>query len=224
MGKPWSERLAGFQSQPGHFTCPVAPQSRFPHLHNEGWAGWCVREGLCLACPSVLGMEALLKSGPCWAPAPAVYKRAQPPAPSSSGFFGSGHASIFSPRAHPARSTDTSVAPLAAHTHWRSLSLTHTHTLTHPYTHLPYAHPLPPPHPHSAEPRSPSPPTLQGLLTWGPGWVGGGLQLAASDPLPPSWLGWVVAGQWGEGAEGAGVLRLDFSGSGRGGQFLKGRV
>ena len=131
MGKPWSERLAGFQSQPGHFTCPVAPQSRFPHLHNEGWAGWCVREGLCLACPSVLGMEALLKSGPCWAPAPAAYKRAQPPAPSSSGFFGSGHSFIFSPWAHPARSTDTSVAPLAAPTHWRPLSLTQTHTLTH---------------------------------------------------------------------------------------------
>lgn len=102
-----------------------------------------------------------------------------------------------------------------------SHSYTHTHT---PYTHLPYAHPPPPPHPHSAEPRSPSPPTLQGLLTWGPGWLGGGLQRTASDPLLPSWLGWVVAGQWGEGAEGAGVLGLDFSGSGRGGQFLKGRV
>ena len=50
------------------------------------------------------------------------------------------------------------------------------------------------------------------------------MQCAASDPLPPSWLGWVVAGQWGEGAEGAGVLGPDFSGSGRGGQFLKGRA
>ena len=147
MEEPWSEGLAGFQSQPGHFTCPAAPQPQFPHLHNEGWAGWCVREGLCLACSSVLGMEALLKSRPCWAPALAAYKRAQPPAPSSSGFFGLGCSFVFSPRAHPASSTDTSVAPLAAHMHWRSLSFSLTHTLTHPYTHLPYAHPRPHPTP-----------------------------------------------------------------------------
>ena len=136
MEEPWSEGLAGFQSQPGHFTCPAAPQPQFPHLHNEGWAGWCVREGLCLACSSVLGMEALLKSRPCWAPALAAYKRAQPPAPSSSGFFGLGCSFVFSPRAHPASSTDTSVAPLAAHMHWRSLSfsLTHTHSHTHTRT------------------------------------------------------------------------------------------
>ena len=95
MEEPWSEGLAGFQSQRGHFTCPAAPQPRFPHLHNEGWAGWCVRVGLCLACSSVLGMEALLKSRPCWAPAPAAYKRAQPPAPSSSGFFGLGRSFVF---------------------------------------------------------------------------------------------------------------------------------
>ena len=133
MEEPWSDRLAGFQTQPGHFTCPAAPQPRFPHLHNEGWAGWCVREGGCLAHSSVLGMEVLLKSRPCWAPAPAAYKCAQTPAPSSSsGFFGSCRSFVFSPRAHPARSSDTSVAPLAAHMHWRSLSLslTHIHTLT----------------------------------------------------------------------------------------------
>lgn len=107
-----------------------------------------------------------------------------------------------------------------------SLPLTHTHSHTHTRTCLmltPAPTP-PPPHPHPAEPRSPSPPTLEGLLTRGPGWVGGGLQHAASDPLPRSWLGWVVAGRWGEGAEGTGVLGPDFSGSGRGGQFLKGRV
>lgn len=47
--------------------------------------------------------------------------------------------------------------------------------------------------------------------------------LTASDGLQPSWLGWVVAGRWREGAEGASVLGPDSSGSGRGGQFLKER-
>lgn len=48
--------------------------------------------------------------------------------------------------------------------------------------------------------------------------------LTASDPLLPSWLGWVVEGRWRERAEGESVLGPDFSGCGRGGQLLKGRA
>ena len=86
-----------------------------------------------------------------------------------------------------------------------SLSLSHTH----------------PPTPASFSAAPPQqklsfcpPPTLEGLLT--PGSRVGGRETAAH-----SWLGWVVAGWWREGAEGESVLGPNFPGSRRGGAGLE---
>ena len=137
--------------------------------------------------------------------------------PPSSSFFSSRPSFVFSPQAHPPQSSDTSAAPLAG-TYALVISLpplspTHTHTHRHTHVHLPDSRPHPHPTPSDRICLHP-PPTFEGSLTLGRGWVGGRLPLAASDPLQPSWLGWVVAGQWREGAEGTSILGPDFSGRG----------